>query len=265
MFYHLRSRSYVRNLGIAIDNKDTKIREDCFCIERTKHSGIILKIMVVVPPFQKVMTGRLSEALATQLRTFSSKNLISIFNTSCKMMYGLQTDRQSEVLIAEYTLNERGTLVKETVYLGTTVLGKHVFYEDYSKTPDTNQYMEVLSKAIANKPQLLKVSKSYSLKKLRDEHGLGSEFVFMALELFNHTCRTFARVHKIPFVSPPHKGHKAGFQISEGYARFNHSLRNPCSFLNIANLVYFLSDKRLFLSSEELSQYLPKKENNPSR
>jgi hypothetical protein len=91
------------------------------------------------------------------------------------------------------------------------------------------------------------------------QDGLGCEFVFMALELFNHTCRSIAKIYEIPFISAPNKNQKNGFLISDGYARFNHSLRNPCSFINIANITYHLSGKGLFLSKSELSEYLPKK------
>ena len=147
---------------------------------------------------------------------------------------------------------------KENIFLGTVYLTEQVSFEEYTRKPGTNFHMEILSEAIKHKKQLQKMTSSDSLKAIREENGFGAEFVFMALELFNHTCRIFSRINNIPFISPPHTGQRKGFLISEGYARFNHGLRNPCSFINIANFVYFLKWRKFLLTNEELLQYLPK-------
>lgn len=258
MRYSLYSKSDENYTGIAVDTIGTHSREDCFQFTKNK-DGTTFRVMVVIPPFEKVLEESLMLALKVQLLTCCPKNTIPIFEPQEKMRHSLQIGRQSKVLIAEYIFNTRQEFIKESLYMGTVYLTDQYTFESYARTPNANWHMIMLGEAVKGKQHLKNKLNSNFAKDIKWQNGLGCKFVFGALELFNHTCRNIARIHRIPFVSPPHHKQTLGFRVSEGYSRFNHGLRNPCSFINLANLIYFLSGKGIFLNREELLQYLPKK------
>ncbi len=244
---------------IAIDERKTLYREDCILVTKEKH-GYSLKIMAVIPDIRKLDQQAFISALEEQLRSSRQSTSIPIFKSEDRSMTSLNLRHARHVAGVEYRFNDSCKLTDEVIYVAKARLSKVISYEDFHRQSGMTLYNELTEAAIKAKHELCeKLKHSAYLRSLREDKDLGSEIIFTSLELFNSSLRTYARIHKIPFVSPPHHGRKRGFEISGGYARFNNGLRNPCSFINVINLVAYVKEEKPFFTKSELLSFLPKK------
>lgn len=248
---------------ITVDGEATACCEDGFCIN-VNNQETTLQIVAVVPPPEELSVINFDKVMFDRTRALKTSFGPSIFSKEVKDLYSLKVGAPRKVVVAEYTFNKEAQLKKEALFLGAASVERNFSYEEYLDHEQMEMSMRLLEQALARKSHLQRLFNSRYLVNLVEENGLGNAFVYGSLHLFNHTCRNIARKINSPFLTAPDLLHEKKFKINDGHARFNRALRDPCSFINITNLVSVLSGKPALLSIEELEKFTPKYETSSS-
>ncbi len=258
MLYEMLPHHPAIHEAFAITPHNAHSIQDCFKI-KVNDRGATLRIMAVIPQFERFIRPLFTKSLEEQLRVRSQKSSISFFSPEDRKDFYLKLGEVSEVLVVEYRFDEFRELISQHIYTGKAKLVKHFIFTEYEQCAEKIRHMELLHKVMGTKDILRKSYTSDHAKNLKDTHGSGAEFVFLALECFNEFCRAFCRINTIPYVSPPVQRNQGGFRISLGMARFNHGTVNTCSFINSANLVHYLHGvSSLEMHGKPIIESLPK-------
>ncbi len=252
----LKSREMLMQYGTAIDAEDTIYREDCYHCE-VKSFGIRFRVMVAIPPVSLVNKDGLQSALIEQFETGKAKHLPNYFLRQQKKDYTFSTVYPCESLVTEYILFDH-VLTSESAYLAQTTLSDRYSYQVYGKTLRASRHTEIIRDILSGKRHLLRKFNDDFSRDILQKSGIAGQLIYGAMELFNHTCRNVARDNNIPFVAISEKEKGSSFRISHGYAYFNRSFRDPCAYLNLTNLVHFLTTGEPLYSEDELLALLPK-------
>jgi hypothetical protein len=243
--------------GTAIDDIETIFREDCYQYVEINQSETALLVMAAIPPFSKVLKEEFDEALRIQFAKGKAKELPKFFESKDKKACTFSRNKPSKALVTEYKLSQ-GTLISESIYLADNVCAEQYTHKQYNETVRATRHTEIVANIISTKQSLHSKFNDAFLKGLVEESGISAQLVYGTIELFNHMCRHFARNNNIPFVGISEREKGVGFRISNGYANFNRAFRDPCAFVNMSNIVHFLSCGKELLTEEELRSLLPR-------
>lgn len=239
----------------AIDQPDTRIREDAFSFERCWDGTSVLKVMVVIPDFSKLIPGNVDMTIADpwhNMRLFQNNDLR---NTSFYL------NKERKALIATFRLSKDYKLLEESLAIGKVTLQNKHSFDGHDKRFDFYfwEAKTALLSILKTRETIYRKLKYIENNDTVINFGPSSSFIFGTTSLFNQTCRRFARSNNIPFIAFANNQRNPRYQVSMGFAHYNKPLRNPCSLINLLNLVSYLSgDIQRQVSEDELISLLNK-------
>ncbi|MBP6949144.1 MAG: hypothetical protein KBC41_04305 [Candidatus Pacebacteria bacterium] len=228
--------------GVCVDNVDTKVHEDLFRITKKK-GNIQIDLVAIIPPEITISRGKLQRELLKPYLS-SQKYPTGFIEKFLRRDLGFDTKKPKMCLVATYVLDEKDTLIFEEISIAQAI-GKIMTYEDYTKQIECKSDNTVFLKLLRKKRTVK--AKVYSTFSHRNTPtlSLGEKNIFIANELFNHTCRRAATHVGLHFIKELHKysqEENRKFLLRSPEAKFNCSLRDPCAFINMSILVDYLLD-----------------------
>ncbi len=243
--------------GIAIDDQRARFREDCYFCEERGPGEATIYIVSAIPPGPKVIDSALKTALSLHRQQGTVKMLPQFFTAEDIEASTLSPVVPHEALVVEYLVSG-GELTREAIYFADVRLTKRYSFEEYSISSDVERHLNVLNTVFSEKRHILERSYSPFVDKIVRNEGISARLVYSAVDLFNHTCRRFARENEVPYIAIPANKASKFFRISSGYATFNRAFRDPCAFLSMTGLVYYLKHEKILLTEKEFRDLLPK-------
>lgn len=237
-------------VGSCVDNEDTKVHEDIFRITE-KNGYTQIDLMAIIPPEITISRGKLLRELESSY-TFQKKETLGFIEKFLRRELGFNSEKPKMCLVVTYILNKEDKLILEEVSIAQAI-GKIMTYDEYTLQKECKLHYTALIKLLREKRTVKnKVKQILSYKNIPTP-SLGEKNIFIANQLFNHTCRRAATHAGLHFIKEQHR--YAGeepkkFILRSPESKFNCSLRDPCAFINMSILVdYLLGVPQIFTLS----------------
>lgn len=251
-------RSYeMSTLLFAVDEKETRVREDGFILEISENSPTLARLTVgtVIPPFLP-NNGTGNQAFIDHInlprKTPYTRHLKlePFFDTRSRISFGFSEFYSRQALCATYSIDDSGYLTDRLEIVPEVTVEVHT-YQDFSRKRTFGTLNENMKLFLQQDSCTWKFYQDVRETHQNDPNVTeGNLMVFGLMDLFNATCSAYAEEQGIPTLHMDRFG-VLTFMIRKK-AKFTSPLRNARGFVNITNLLSYMREGELLYTESIL-------------